>query len=263
MPILTRVAHDTYYGSPMDEVFRALADPRRRTLLDSLRDRDGQTLTQLERCLPSLRRFGVMRHLRVLEAAGLVSTRKEGRFRYHFLNPIPIRLVHDRWIANYELPVIRTMVGLKGYLEDPVMTVTKRYEIYIATTPERLWAAITDPELTRQWWHGSLAKSDWQSGSRWTSESPDGLVYLDGEIIDVDPPRRLVQTFHVVHDDAAAGDAPSRLTWEIEATGASCRLTLTHENLAEATAEYVTGGWEYLVSALKTLLETGQPLSVD
>jgi uncharacterized protein YndB with AHSA1/START domain len=246
----------------MDDVFRALADPRRRALLDALRDRDGQTLTELERQLPSLQRFGVMRHLRILEAAGLITTTKAGRHKHHFLNAIPIRQVHDRWIATYERPVISTMVGLKTYLEGPAVTTTKRYEIYIATTPDRLWAAITDPELTRQWWHGTLSRSDWTPGARWSSESPDGVVYLDGEIIEIDPPRRLVQTFHVVHRELPAADAPSRLTWEIESIGQACRLVLTHEDIPDATAAYVTGGWDYLVSALKTLLETGQPLSV-
>jgi uncharacterized protein YndB with AHSA1/START domain len=245
-----------------DEVFRALADPRRRQLLDSLRDRDGQTLSELEASLPALGRFGVMRHLRILEAAHLITTQKQGRHKHHFLNAVPIRLLHDRWIANYEVPVVRTLTGIKQRLEASDMSTTKRYEIYIATTPERLWAAITDPELTRTWWYGALSKSDWQPGSAWRSESPDGEVYLDGEIVEADPPHRLVQTFHVVHRAEAAANAPSRLTWEIEQTGESCRLTLIHDELAEATADYVTGGWEYLLSALKTVLETGRPLVV-
>jgi DNA-binding transcriptional ArsR family regulator len=101
----------------MDEVFKALADPTRRQLLDELFARDGQTLTELERRLP-MSRFGVMKHLKVLEAAHLVTTRKRGREKLHFLNPVPIRLVHDRWVSKYAEPWAATLTGLKRRLED-------------------------------------------------------------------------------------------------------------------------------------------------
>jgi uncharacterized protein YndB with AHSA1/START domain len=245
----------------VDDVFRALSDPRRRQLLDALRDHDGQTLLELERCLPDLTRHGVMRHLRVLEGARLVTTRKEGRHKFHYLNPVPIRLVHDRWISNYEVRIAATLTGIKAQLEATEMDgQTRRYEIYIQTTPAQLWRAITDPELSQKYWYGSLLKSDWRPGSRWTSESPDGLVYLDGEILEADPPRRLVETFHVVHEEAAAKDQPSRLTWEIEQMGPACRLVVTHDRLQDATAAYVDGGMDYVLSGLKTVLETGRPL---
>src|ERR1700694_5333205 len=126
-----------------DEVFRALADPTRRSLLDELFRADGQTLGSLERRLP-MTRFGVMKHLRVLEEAGLVSTRKRGREKLHFLNPVPIRLVHDRWVSKYAEPWAASLSGLKHRLEK---SMEKVFEIYIKTTPERLWEAITDSEL--------------------------------------------------------------------------------------------------------------------
>jgi DNA-binding transcriptional ArsR family regulator len=128
----------------MDAVFRALADPTRRSLLDELFEEDGQTLTALERRLP-MTRIGVMKHLRVLEAAGLVTTKRRGREKLHFLNPVPIRLVHDRWVSKYAEPWAATLTGLKTRLEEDLME--KVFEIYIKTTPERLWEAITDPEL--------------------------------------------------------------------------------------------------------------------
>src|SRR5213083_2328367 len=135
----------------VDEVFRALADPTRRQLLDALFKRDGQTLSALEQRLP-MTRFGVMKHLRVLEEAGLVTTRRRGREKLHFLNPVPIRLVHDRWVSKYAEPWAAALGGLKRQLEEETME--KLFEIYIKTTPERLWEAITDPEMRQQYSFG-------------------------------------------------------------------------------------------------------------
>src|SRR3954447_11648491 len=104
----------------MAVVFRALGDPTRRLLLDRLFDRDGQTLGELTAHLPAMTRFGVMRHLGVLESAGLITTREEGGEKRHFLNPVPIRLIHDRWISKYAAPVVGAMTALKGQLEAPM-----------------------------------------------------------------------------------------------------------------------------------------------
>ena len=101
----------------MDEVFKALADPTRRGLLDALRERDGQTLSSLESGLP-MTRFGVMKHLRVLEEANLVTTKRRGREKLHFLNPVPIRLIHDRWVSKYAEPWAAALSGLKQQLEE-------------------------------------------------------------------------------------------------------------------------------------------------
>src|SRR3954469_1354921 len=101
----------------MDAVFKALADPTRRSLLDELFKRDGQTLSALERRLP-MTRFGVMKHLRLLEEAGLVTTRRHGREKLHFLNPVPIRLIHDRWVSKYAEPWAATLTALKRTLEE-------------------------------------------------------------------------------------------------------------------------------------------------
>src|SRR5436305_6026600 len=101
----------------MDDVFRALADPTRRSLLDELFREDGQSLSALEQRLP-MTRFGVMKHLRVLEEAGLVTTRKRGREKLHFLNPVPIRLVHDRWVSKFAEPWAATLSRVKTDMED-------------------------------------------------------------------------------------------------------------------------------------------------
>src|SRR6266576_17036 len=157
----------------MDEVFRALADPTRRTLLDELFREDGQSLSALEQRLP-MTRFGVMKHLKVLEEAGLVTTKKRGREKLHFLNPVPIRLVHDRWVSKYAEPWAATLSGLKHHLED--RTMEKVFEIYIKTTPERLWEAITDSELRRKYTFGVGIDTDWTPGSSYEATSPGALT---------------------------------------------------------------------------------------
>src|SRR5919106_3374282 len=111
----------------MDAVFKALADPTRRSLLDELFNEDGQTLSALEQRFP-MTRIGVMKHLRVLEEAGLVATRRRGREKLHFLSPVPIRLVHDRWVSKYAEPWAAGLSGLKTTLEEPM---EKVFEIYI------------------------------------------------------------------------------------------------------------------------------------
>ena len=131
------------------------------------------------------------------------------------------------------------------------------YEIEIAATPERIWDAITDPQQTRQYFYGALSKSDWTVGSPWTSESEEGEVYLDGEILEIDPPRRLVHTLRVVQDPIAAAEAPSTVEWQITPMGDRCRLTMTHTGRGPATIEYTSGGWNTILGGLKQLLETG------
>src|SRR6476661_4076794 len=177
----------------MDQVFKALADPTRRSLLDELFREDGQTLHQLEARF-TMTRFGVMKHLKVLEEAGLVVTRRQGREKRHFLNPVPIRLVHDRWVSKYAEPWAATLSELKSDLED--RTMEKVFEIYIKTSPERLWQAITDPEQRRTYNFGVGVVSDWTPGSSYEGISQgQSAPIVAGENLEVDPPRRLVQSF--------------------------------------------------------------------
>jgi uncharacterized protein YndB with AHSA1/START domain len=243
----------------MDDVFRALADPTRRSLLDELFKQDGQTLSALERRLP-MTRFGVMKHLRVLEEARLVVTRRRGREKLHFLNPVPIRLVHDRWVSKYAEPWAATLSDLKHTLEDKTME--KVFEIYIKTTPERLWKAITDPELRRKYSFGVRVDSDWKPGSRYKGVTPKAPTPIfEGENLEVNPPRRLVQSFKAMWSDDVKSEGTSRVTWEIEPIEDSCRLTVTHDQLREGANEELYGGWMMILSGLKTLLETGETLT--
>jgi len=241
----------------MDEVFRALADPTRRRLLDELHRLDGQTLTALERELP-MTRIAVMKHLRVLEAAGLVTTKRRGREKLHFLNPVPIRLVHDRWVSKYAEPWAATLTGLKRRLEEETME--KVFEIYIKATPERLWEAITDPEQRAVYTFGVRVDSNWTPGSRYDGAGPNGLIF-GGENLEVVPPRRLVQSFDALWSDDVAAEGTSRVTWEIESVGDSCKLTVTHDQLRDGAHGEIYGGWPQILSGLKTLLETGEPLT--
>jgi uncharacterized protein YndB with AHSA1/START domain len=241
----------------MDAVFRALADPTRRSLLDELYRVDGQTLTALERRLP-MTRIGVMKHLRVLEEAGLVTTKRRGREKLHFLNAVPIRLVHDRWVSKYAEPWAATLTGLKKRLEE---TMEKVFEIYIKTTPERLWEAITDPALRAQYSFGVGVESDWTNGSRYEANAARGLPIAAGENLEVDPPRRLVQSFNALWSDEVKAEETSRVTWEIEQIEDSCRLTVTHDQLREGANDELYGGWPMILSGLKTLLETGEKLT--
>src|SRR5215212_9520311 len=201
----------------MNDVFRALADPTRRSLLDELFGKDGQTLSALQARVP-MTRFGVMKHLKVLEEAGLVVTRRRGREKLHFLNPVPIRLVHDRWVSKYAEPWAATLTGLKSSLED--RTMERVFEIYIKTTPERLWEAITDPEQRAKYNFGVGVSSDWTPGSRYeAAHQAAGIAISEGENLEVEPPRRLVQTYNALWGDDVKAEGTSTVTWEIEPVG--------------------------------------------
>jgi uncharacterized protein YndB with AHSA1/START domain/DNA-binding transcriptional ArsR family regulator len=263
------------YCPSMDEVFKALADPTRRALLDALFATDGQTLSALEGRL-EMTRFGVMKHLKVLEEAGVVTTRRQGREKLHFLNPVPIRLVHDRWVSKYAEPWAATLSGLKTYLEDEDMTTVKTvswaegtapvaqgtavFEVYIKTTPERLWKAITDPAQRAIYSFGVQTQSDWTAGSDYTAGVPGVVDISSGTNIEVDPPRLLVQTLDALWSDEVKAQGTTRITWEIEQVGTSCRLTVIHDGLPAQANPELYGGWPMILSGLKTLLETGEPL---
>jgi uncharacterized protein YndB with AHSA1/START domain/biotin operon repressor len=241
-----------------DGVFKALADPTRRALLDELFRQDGQTLSALEARF-EISRFGVMKHLKQLEDVGLVVTRRRGREKWHFLNPVPIRLVHDRWVSKYAEPWVAGLSDLKTRLES---SMEKIYEIYIRTTPERLWEAITTSEIRAKYQFGMQASSDWTEGSTFEYTHPGAPGPLgEGKNLVVDPPRRLVQTMVALWSDEVKNEGESRVTWEIEPVGDSCRLTVTHDELREDANSELYGGWPMILSGLKTWLETGEELT--
>jgi len=196
----------------------------------------------------------------VLEEAHLVTTKRRGREKLHFLNAVPIRLVHDRWVSKYAEPWAATLSGLKQTIEEEVME--KVFEIYIKTTPERLWEAITDSEMRQKYNFGVGVSTDWTPGSRYKAVHPMAPgALLEGENLEVDPPHRLVQSFTALWSEDVKREGTSRVTWEIEAVGDSCRLTVTHDQLREGANEELYGGWPMILSGLKTLLETGELLT--
>ena len=283
---MTIWSHILSFVTDDDLVFKALADPTRRFLLDLLFEREGRTLTELESEL-DMSRFGVMKHLRVLEEAGLVVTRRSGREKLHFLNPVPIQLIHDRWIDKYTERQVsgaresQTRTGGDGMTmtgTETAVTTTQVYRVYIKATPEAIWDAITKPEWTERYGYGGRGEYELREGGAYRGltnamrEFGAPEVAIDGEVIEVDPPHRLVQTWRMLMDEGMAAEGFTRLTYEIEvAKDDITRLTVTHELTGKPRARAADvwwprergagGGWSWVLSDLKTLLETGEPLA--
>jgi uncharacterized protein YndB with AHSA1/START domain len=134
------------------------------------------------------------------------------------------------------------------------------FEIYIKTTPERLWEAITDPEMRAKYSFGVRTDSEWTNGSSYQSSVPGVVDIAEGENLEADPPRKLVQTMRALWSDEVKDAGVSRVTWEIEPVGSSCMLTVTHDQLPDEASSELYGGWMMILSGLKTLLETGETL---
>ena len=260
----------------MDDAFRALADPSRRRLLDSLNERNGQTLRELCAGL-DMARQSVSKHLAVLEAANLVTTVRRGREKLHYLNAAPINEIAERWITRYEQVRVEALADLKRALEDsPMDQPTFVYTTYIRTTPERLWQALTEPAFTERYWNITF-DSDWKTGSP-MSWNQRGVTTADAEqvVVESDPYQRLSYTWHSFTPEWAqavdideerrarlAAERRSKVTFEIEAVDdEQVKLTVVHDDLEPdgLLAGMIGGGWPRVIANLKTLLETGEPL---
>jgi len=245
----------------MEAVFRALADPTRRHLLDRLHERNGQTLTELCAEL-DMARQSATQHLAVLEAANLISVVRRGREKFHYLNPVPLHEVQQRWIHKFEQPRLRTLSRIKRRAEEPDMSDRPSfvYTTYIQATPEVVWHALTDAELTADYW-GHSNVSDWTVGAGWQHVRTDGSGIADivGTILESDPPRRLVLTF--AEPGPQADESPSLVTFEVEPHEDIVRLTVTHVDFASVEDyEASAAGWPAILANLKSLLETGSTL---
>nr|WP_242424869.1 metalloregulator ArsR/SmtB family transcription factor [Frankia sp. EI5c] len=250
----------------LDGVFRALADPTRRQLLERLRERDGQTLSDLCGGL-AMARQSATQHLAVLEAANLISTVRRGREKLHYLQPLPINEIQARWLGQFDhhpRPPRRapaaggTRPAPNGVIDEPTYICT--CVTYIESSAERVWHALTDAELTAAYW-GHSNVSDWREGSAWEHRRTDGSGVADagGTVLAAQPPRRLVITFGDLGEAPAGG--PSTVTFEIEQYHEIVRLTVTQCNLADQDAlTVVSAGWPAVFANLKSLLETGRPL---
>ncbi len=259
----------------MDEVFKALADPSRRRLLDSLNVRNGQTLRELCAGL-DMARQSVSKHLAVLEAAGLVTTVRRGREKLHYLNAAPVSEIAERWISRYDQARVEALADLKKALEGtPVDKPEFVYTTYIRTTPERLWQALTDPAFTRRYWETEFT-ADWAAGSPMTWDNHGVKISDPAQVVlESEPYRRLSYTWHTFTPELAgrfgwdeeflatlAGERRSKVTFDIEPAGQGVKLTVVHDGFGPGStvAEMVSVGWPQVISSLKTLLETGDPL---
>ncbi len=260
----------------MVDVFRALADPSRRQLLDRLNARNGQNLRELSEGL-DMARQSVSKHLAILESANLVTTVRQGREKLHFLNAVPINEIAERWINRYDQDRVRALSDLKRALEEtPVEKPEFVYTTYIRTTPERLWQALTDPSFTRRWWQTTF-ETDWEVGSTMTWDN-HGVIIADPEqvVLESDPYRRLAYRWHTFTPELneriqldsevfakLSGERRSRVAFDIEPVGDTVKLTVIHDDFepSSTAATMVRNGWPVFLSSLKTLLETGEPLA--
>jgi uncharacterized protein YndB with AHSA1/START domain/DNA-binding transcriptional ArsR family regulator len=245
----------------MNRVFKALGDPTRRHLLDRLHERNGQTLRELCRDL-GMARQSATQHLAVLEAANLVSSVRRGRERLHYLNPVPLHEIHERWIDKFERPRLYALSAVKRQAEEVEMADKPSYVYvtYIHSTADRVWHALTDADLTAEYW-GHRNVSEWQPGSSWEHRRTDGSGIADvvGTVLEAAPPERLVMTFGAPSGEPAT--EPSTVTFTIEPYEDIVRLTVVHENLAdEAEHEAAAAGWPAVLANLKSLIETGHVL---
>ncbi|MFC0625831.1 ArsR/SmtB family transcription factor [Kribbella deserti] len=258
----------------MDDAFKALADPTRRALLDSLNERNGQTLRELCASL-DLTRQAVSKHLAILEAAGLIATVRRGREKFHHLNAEPINAIADRWINRYDKQRVQALADLKTALEQPMTAPEFVYVSYIHTTADKLWQALTAPAFTEQYW-GATLESDWKPGSTVTWHQ-SGIAIQDPEqvVLEAEPGKRLSYTWHTFTPEfgktfelgdewmaKASAEPRSKVTFDLETVGDLVKLTVTHDGFPEGSIvhEAVSGGWPHILSSLKSLLETGHPL---
>jgi uncharacterized protein YndB with AHSA1/START domain/DNA-binding transcriptional ArsR family regulator len=245
----------------MDTVFKALADRTRRHLLDRLHERNGQTLGELCDQL-DMARQSATQHLALLESANLISTVRRGREKLHYLNPVPLHELQERWIDKFERPRLRGLSALKRRAEEHDMSNKPSfvYVTYIQSSPEQVWNALTDADLTAEYW-GHSNVSEWKEGSRWEHQRIDGSGIADvvGTVLEAVPPERLVITFAGPGEEPA--DGPSRVTFDIEPYGEIVRLAVTHVDLADETEyEAASAGWPAVLANLKSRLETGHVL---
>ncbi|MBJ8348435.1 metalloregulator ArsR/SmtB family transcription factor [Antrihabitans sp. YC2-6] len=252
-----------YCGVVPDElnvVFKALADRTRRKLLDSLHESNGQTLAELcERV--DMTRQSATQHLDLLEAANLITTVRRGREKLHYLNPVPLQDIQERWIDKFERPRLRMLSSVKRLAEEEMTDKPSHvYVIYIESSPEKVWDALTDADLTARYW-GHSNVSDWAEGSRWEHRRTDGSGTADvvGTVVESARPTRLVTTW--ADPDSESAEGTSRVTFDIAPFGDIVRLTVTHEDLADEDERAdAASGWAAVLSNLKSIIETGHPL---
>jgi DNA-binding transcriptional ArsR family regulator/uncharacterized protein YndB with AHSA1/START domain len=257
----------------MDEVFKALADPRRRLLLDTLNDRDGQSLGELCAGLP-IARQSISKHLAQLEAAGLVTTMRRGRHKLHYVNAEPINAIAEAWFDRYD--DVSTSTHGDRMVDDAPAVTEFGYTTYIGTTPERLWQAITNPAVAPHY-VGHAIESAWLKGAGYVWIENGLRIEHPGQVIlESDPYRRLGFTFHTITADdipaiapdlteelvtAAAAEPLSRVHFDIEPVDEQVKLTVVHDGFGPGSVvlPLITQSWPRKLANLKSRLELDAP----
>lgn len=242
----------------MDSIFKALADPTRRLLLDSLRRTPGQSLQALQGQL-EMTRFGVMKHLGVLEEAKLIVTHKKGRFKYHYINVLPLQEAMDRWVEPLlEKPAARAVLSLKSQLEGTTRMTKPDFmmQTYIRCSQDDLWRTLEDENSIVN--YHFINVTGIREGDTVHMRFPDGTTMLSNRLISATPKSRMECTFEPHWE---GGGAPSRVIYLIEPEGDHCKLTIEHYDLTfpVVPGEGVSDGWARWADGLKTWLETGKP----
>ena len=257
------VTHD----GDLDSVFKALADPTRRGILDALRLENGQSLREL--CEgASMARQSLTQHLDLLVEANLVVVIRQGRERRHYLNPHPIHEMHQRWTREFEHKHFDAIDAVKHNAEESAMNTDNDfpdyvYVTYIRADRQTVWNALTDATITPIYWAGIANVSDWQVGSEWTHRKggdPTGDYDIWGKVIESRPPEKLVFTFQPAAQNLQ--DEGSIVTYALEVEGESTKLTVTHTNLPDRDMlNGISQGWPAILASLKSYLETGDSLA--
>jgi len=243
----------------MDALFKALGDPARRALLDSLRTRGGQTLSDLEGQL-DMSRFGVMKHLKVLEEAHLITTRKVGRFKHHYLNPLPLQEAIDRWFDPFLQPQTQALSALKTHLEKTAMASLEKPDLVLSTfincSHDALWDALTRGDLIGHYhpFCAQVTGAHTVPGDDIDMHYEAGGVMLSNRVLSISPKDRIEMTFQPGWGDNLPH---SRCVYMLEPRPEGMKLTVEHYEISEGT-EGFNEGWTRFLSSLKTWLETGK-----
>ncbi len=255
-------------------VFKALADESRRQILDIVKADEGISVNGVAEHF-EFSRFAVMKHLRILEEANLLRIEKDGRFRKIYINAVPIQMIYDRWLSQYSRHWAEGLTRLKYELETKELKENKMnkeikqvYVMYIRASIEKLWDALVKAELTPEWFAGMAVKFEPKVGAPLTYEAkgPDGkdMTLVKGRVLELEPQKKLAYMFSLQVDEKVRADKESRVKYELEPSGDSIKLTVTHDQFETETPSYhgVGQGWPMHLSTLKTWVETGKALEL-
>lgn len=240
----------------MDLVFKAIADPGRRQLLDALRAVDGLSLGELGAVLPRMTRFGVAAHLQVLIDAGLVTTIKHGRRKLHYLNPVPLRDIQRRWMSDFTARSADHLLALRHRMESPVTDPDHVYTIVINAARQAVWDELTSTGTPRSWLYGTVTESTWTVGDRYEQRTAEGMLLIDGQVLAVEEPARLLLGFECHWDAEVQVEKGGTLEYRLtDLGGERTELVEIHTGLGPATLASAAQSTPAIYSDLKSALE--------